>query len=251
MTDDELRAYVEAKRGRPLTMAERNIDLAGLNRDLNDGKEAIRQAVAAEQARQVKRWVRGGMRGSPRVRATPAIVKVLEELYAKGEEHGNAELRKAGYRAYAAAGESKRLKALKGQLTTLLGGLNQRLRRRTTELDLGTLSQNAIIDSLSRVPGALDVASRMISQSLYAGLGAAFDRASGQVDATDDETPGGGNGWEQTAIMDGGTCGPCADADGTTFDTWEEAQDTMPNGGPYVDCDGDQRCRCRLAPRPL
>lgn len=249
MTNDELRAYVEAKRGRPLSMAERNIDISALNRDLNDGKEKIRAAIADEQARQIRRWAAGGMRGSPRVRPTPAILKVLEELYAAGEKHGEAELRKAGYRGYAAAGGRKRLNALKAQLTTYLGSLNQRLRKKTTELDLGTLSRAAIVDSLSRVPGALDVASRMISQTVYAGLGAAFDRASGQVDA--EQGGGGGNGWEQTAVMDGGTCDPCAEADGTVYDTWEQAQDTMPDGGPYVDCDGETRCRCRLAPVPL
>lgn len=248
MNDDELRAYVEKKRGRPLSMAERNIDIAALNRDLNDGKEAIRKAIAEEQARQVRRWVRGGMRGSPRVRPTPALEKVLADLYAKGQEHGNAELRKAGYTAYAARGEGKRLTALRDQLKRLLGGLNQRLHRRTTELDLGTVSQAAVIDALSKVPGALDVASRMISSTVYAGLGDAFDKAADQVDST---AGGGGNGWEQTAVMDGGTCDPCGEADGTVYDTWEDAQATMPDGGPYVDCEGEERCRCRLAPVPL
>lgn len=247
MNDDELRAYVEAKRGRPLTLAEKNINLAGLNRDLNEGKQRLHDAIKAEQVRAVRHWARGTRRGTPRVRATPAITAVLLDLYAKGEEHGQAELRKAGYTAYAARGESGRLRALKAQLTTYLGGLNTRLERRTTELDLGSLSQAAIVDSLSRVPGALDVASRMISQTVYAGLGAAFDKAADQVDAS----PQGGNGWEQTAVMDDGTCDPCAEADGTTFDTWEEAQATMPDGGPYVDCDGETRCRCRLAPVPL
>lgn len=250
MTDDA-RAYVETRIGRTLTLAESNIDIAGLNADLEDGKQRLREAIEAEQAKQVRRWIGDNMKGfPPRVRVTPAMTDILADLYENGERHGNAELRKAGFTSYAEApGREPRLEKLKAMLTQFLGGLNQRLARTTTTLDLSALSTRAIADAMAKVPGALDVAGRMISSATYAGLGAAFDRAAPEVDVTVAGT--GGNGWEYTAVMDGGTCDPCSEADGTQYDTWDEAQADLPDGGPNPDCDGETRCRCRLAIVPL
>jgi hypothetical protein len=246
------RAAIELRRGRPLTLAERNIEIAQLNRDLNDGKHALRRAIEREQRRAVRRWVRSGFLGQPRIRVTPEMRGLLAELHDKGRRHGERELERAGYsnRRYASRRRPK-LTAAAAKLQQLLYPLNARLERAALGLDLGGLAQERIVGALAQVPGALDVAGRMVSGAMYGGLGEAFDRASEQVDAQPEPGQGGGNGWEYTAVMDDATCDPCASAEGTTYETWDEAQDDLPDGGPNPECDGEERCRCRLAPVPL
>jgi hypothetical protein len=46
-------------------------------------------------------------------------------------------------------------------------------------------------------------------------------------------------------VMDENTCGPCADIDGTEYDTLAEAEEDYPTGG-YVECEGGLRCRGTL-----
>lgn len=253
MNNAELAVYIEERRGRPLSLAERNIDLAGLTRDLNDGKQRLAVAIDLEKQRAIRRWVRGGYIGTPRVRVTAPIVQILSDLYDVGEQHGERELRAAGYAGYASKGEEKRarIKQVVAALTRLLGGLNSRVVNEALKLDLGSLSAAAIVKALETVPGALDAAGRIVSTGTYMGLGAAFDRASGQVDQSVIAGVQGGNGWERTEVMDNHTCNACAEGDGKQFATWGEAMYDMPNGGPSIDCYGQGRCRGRLAPVPL
>lgn len=247
-TTEELGRAIEIRRGRALSAAEKNIDIAGMQSALEDGKLALAAAIEDAQAAAVKRWQAAGHRGQIRVKVTPAMQKILDGLAQAGEEHGHAELRKAGYSGYSAKSRRRKLQKLLADLRTKLGGINFRLRKRSTELDLSTLSKGKIAEALAKVPGALDVAGRMVSSAMYQGLGAAFDQASGLVDQADG---GGGNGWEYTAVMDGGTCDPCAESDGTEYATFDDAEVDLPGGGPNPDCDGDGRCRCRIAPKPL
>lgn len=253
MNNDELAVWVEERRGRPLSLAERNIDLAGLTRDLNEGKEKLAAAIEREQARAARRWARNQFIGTPRVRINAEMRKILSDLYDLGERHGERELRAAGYAAYASKRDDKRrrMQPVLDLFARILGGLNGRLTNGALGLDLGSMSAKAIADALAKIPGALDAAGRIVSTGTYMGLGAAFDRAADLVDV--DGVPGaqGGNGWERTEVMDGGTCPPCAEGDGRQYDTWAAAQYDMPNGGPAIDCRGQGRCRGRLAPVPL
>lgn len=251
MTDAEVRAFIEKRRGRPLTLAEQNIDIATLNRELNEGKADLTAAIERAKMKAINEWIARGLLGPIHVAITPEIAKLLGRLYDAGRRHGEEELAKAGYREFAQRPTKRqKIDALKRQFTALLGGMNFRVNEEAAvQLELGTVTTNAIVDALSKIPGALDVAGRMTSPTVYAGLGAVFDVASDNVDA--DEAGGGGNGWEYTAVMDDGTCDVCAAADGTTYDTWEQAQDDLPDGGPNPDCFGGSRCRCRLAPVPL
>lgn len=138
------------------------------------------------------------------------------------------------------------LKGIRAKLEVGLSGLSQRLQAEADTIDLGDAATNAIINSLAEIPGALDIASRMVSGAMFQGIGATFDAAAPDIDAQ--AGGGGGNGWDYTAVMDGATCPTCEAWDGTHFDTWDEIagpDGPLPDGGPNPDCDGDGRCRCR------
>jgi hypothetical protein len=115
--------------------------------------------------------------------------------------------------------------------------ISVRTRDRAIEADLSGAALSEVMRAGSRVPGALDAASEIVSSAYYGGMGEVFDAHADQVD-----------GWEYTAIMDGGTCPECASRDGKTYESWTEAQVDMPNGGPNPRCHGRGRCRCRLVP---
>lgn len=248
--NDRLFAAIEKRRSRPVTAAERNIDIHGLQTEMEDGKARLVLAIEKGQRSAIRRWIRNAYIGEIQVLTTPSMLKILRELYEAGERHGNAELARAGYHGFAHPDrKALRMLELLHLLRSKLVTVTARLARRSTELDVGELTQYEIARALSKVPGALDVASRMVSTATYRGLGAAFDQAAGVVDQSPVGT--GGNGWEYTAIMDGGTCTECARRDGETYATWEEGTRALPDGGPNPFCFGDGRCRCRLAPAPL
>jgi hypothetical protein len=48
--------------------------------------------------------------------------------------------------------------------------------------------------------------------------------------------------YTASEINDANTCPPCAQVDGTEFDSLEAAEDAYANGG-FIDCDGELRCR--------
>jgi guanyl-specific ribonuclease Sa len=47
-------------------------------------------------------------------------------------------------------------------------------------------------------------------------------------------------------LLDSATCDPCAEIDGTNFDSLDEALTFYPDGGVYAQCDGGDRCRGTL-----
>ena len=51
--------------------------------------------------------------------------------------------------------------------------------------------------------------------------------------------------YTASELLDGNTCDPCSDVDGTFYASLEEAEVDYPSG-PYVDCDGGSRCRGTL-----
>lgn len=140
------------------------------------------------------------------------------------------------------------LRGIRAKLELKLSTLNVRLATETDSLDFTDVATGAIVDALVNIPGALDVASRMVSGTLFQGLGDTFDKHTDELDTQ--VGGGGGSGWEYTAVMDGATCDVCATWDGTTFDTWEEIagpSGPLPDGGPNEDCLGTDRCRCRAS----
>lgn len=47
-------------------------------------------------------------------------------------------------------------------------------------------------------------------------------------------------------LLDRNTCGPCADLDGTEYDTLEDGLMDYPGAGGYIGCEGGSRCRGTL-----
>lgn len=87
-------ASAEVRLGRQLTAAETRIDIVGLDRDLVAGKQALHEAVQAEQRRAVEAFARDG---TPiHLRVTDAMKAALADLYDAGSDHARAELEAAG-----------------------------------------------------------------------------------------------------------------------------------------------------------
>lgn len=226
----------EKRLGRKLTEAERRIDVLGIARALDHGKARLREEIEREKRQVIREHVAG--RYTPGLRMTASMVVALNDLYRAGVREALAELRAAGIdprRSYAADVPS--LDTAKGILQTRLGGISARATREAGEValrydvaEIGQTSMTRYIDRL--VPGALDAASRLVSVAYSAGREDIFSLNSQLVGA-----------WQQSAVMDAGTCGPCDEADGTVYDSWEECPPM-----PYPPCDGDTRCRCTLIP---
>jgi hypothetical protein len=87
-------AAAEQRLGRQLTVSEKRIDIVGIDRDLAAGKQALRQAVAAEQRRAAEAFARDG---TPiQLRVTAAMRKAISDLYDAGADHARRELEAAG-----------------------------------------------------------------------------------------------------------------------------------------------------------
>lgn len=258
MTGEASRDYLDATRrlveltiGRPLRHAEQVVDVFGLTRALDDAKERLHTAIEAEKGRAIRRMTGSGH--PVKLVMTRPMLTPLEQLYRLGKTEAYAELQRAGYQPVRAYTDPQPAEtdepALAEQAARLLSGLNGLSVRLQMEADArrvvleardrGSVAA-ALAEALLRVPGGKAIAAGLVSKTLFTGMGQTFEANASIV-----------NGWEQTAVLDGGTCGPCEAADGTEFDTWEDAQATMPDGGPYIDCDGGDRCRCRLAPKPM
>lgn len=84
----------ETRLGRTLSAGEKRIDIAGIDRDLKNGKKLLHEAILAEQKRAVRAWVEGG---TPiKLKITPEMEAALTDLYDAGVEHATAELEAAG-----------------------------------------------------------------------------------------------------------------------------------------------------------
>jgi hypothetical protein len=87
-------AAAERRLGRKLTVAEKRIDIVGIDRDLTTGKSALHNAVAAEQRRAAEQFARDG---TPiQLKVTPAMRTAINDLYDAGAGHAKAELEAAG-----------------------------------------------------------------------------------------------------------------------------------------------------------
>jgi hypothetical protein len=232
-------AYTERVVGRELRPAERVIDVIRIDRELNEAKDQVEQAIRAEMLKATRRWLRGAT-WRPHLTVTPAMRGPLRRLARFGRDEARAELARLGVRSHVAFDPDPSVPGLDELFDTIaagLPGLSLRIQQDLVAADLTDASTLAVARALLRVPGARDIASRVVSSALMDGMGAVFEDAGDLV-----------SGWEWSAVLDSGTCGPCDAGDGTQYRTWGEAQADLPNGGPAVVCDGGGRCRCRLVP---
>lgn len=228
-------AAQEQRLGRPLTDGERRVDVVEILAALEKGKQRLQRAIVKEQ-RRVAALAEKGHPGEMRI--TDEMVAAMNELHRTGVREARRELARAGVRARSyAAPRSQAIRRLINQLTGHLPSISVRVRRRSVQLQLAQESHRAILAQASRIPGALDAASRLVSSAMYSGMGDVFSASADLI-----------GGWTYSAVMDGGTCESCSSLDGTHYDTWEDIQDVLPDGGPNPDCDGGGRCRCRAVP---
>lgn len=233
-------SVVEQAVGRPLRQAEQAIDVARLDRALQQAKDAIDAEIQAEMLRATLRWRDLGV--PPRLRVTDAMLAPLRDLHDLGREEARLELGRLGYpaRSFARATEPapQGPDDLEAYIGRQLPAIAVQIEAELVDVDLSALA-DAIARALLRIPGGRDIASRVVSTALVGGLARTWDQVETDV-----------GGWEITAVLDAATCGPCNQNDGLRFRTRAQAYAFLPNGGPAVYCLGGGRCRCRLVPLP-
>jgi hypothetical protein len=235
------RANVERVIGRELRPAERPIDVLKLNAALERAKDELERAIRAEMLLATRRWLRSHLI-RPRLALTEQMRKPLLTLERIGREEARRELDRIGVpaRAHAAPNPHPRVAGVGEAVRTVeqgLPALGARIADGLVHADLADASSAAIARALLAVPGARDIASRVVSTALMSGMSLTFEQAGDLV-----------AGWEYTAVLDSSTCEECEPLDGEQFPTWEAIQEVLPNGGPNPLCLGGGRCRCRAVP---
>lgn len=235
--------------GRELHPAEQVIDIDGIDRVLTEAKERLTDAIEDEKARAIRRPRIGR---AAHLQLTEDMAQVLLELYVAGGEYALSEMAALGVstpvRAFAIWDEMPdRLLPLLRTIIAALTSLGVSVGREEAKLRFGSgdpvspLTETFLRLLEERVPGARDIASRVISTAFTAGLADMYERRTDLFPA-----------FRVTAVLDSATCAPCRHDDGREFDTPTEAAVVMANGGwgPNLRCLGDGRCRCRLVPLP-
>lgn len=234
----DLYAEAELRLGRELSHGERNIDIEKLDRDLAKGKQDLYEAIDKEKRRAITAYFR--YRKAVKLNITPAMKRVILSLYEKGQDHARRELRDLRALqqefAYKRKPPTKAMGTLDQHLGRLRGKVETKATAAAAEVDIGTSAYLTMLREVSRMPGALDVASRLVTVSMYDGMGEVFEGAN------DVHT------WIYSAVMDNKTCSVCGHYDGREFGSWEEIGLVLPGGGPNPQCYGHERCRCRAVP---
>lgn len=235
-------AAAELRLGRHLTVAERHIDIVALDRDLASGKENLYAAVEKEKRRAVRSHFNGGR--PVRLKVTTGMVSVLSGLYDKGTQHAKREIHaltgtRLTDREFAAKQDLGKLtKKLDGHLKEL--GKKVAVKAETlggASLGLDESARFVMTQQVAKMPGALNVASQMVSSAMYSGVGSVYSAEAGLFGS-----------WQYSAVMDNATCDVCAELDGAEYASWDDIQEVLPDGGPSPLCDGEGRCRCRVVP---
>jgi hypothetical protein len=232
---------IERSIGRKLREAEKVRDWIKIGSALDEAKEDLTDAIKAEQRRAVRRTVLTGKK-PVRLRFTDAMSKPLDRLRLLGQTEALAELRRAGYDT-----SSRQLVA---QLTpgpegaweyvrSELGHLSEKIEGHRVSLDVSGAAQAAVFDALYNVAGSRGIASKVVTTALDGGMAQTFSEFSDIVSS-----------WERTGAGDGNMCDQCEAHDGEEYATWEEAMDSLPDGGPDPECAGGGSCRCGLVPVP-
>lgn len=239
------RPLIEATIGRRLRKAEQVVDVFALTRALDDTKDLLHAAIRAEQRRKVRGAIRTGH--GIQLEVTRAMLTPLEKLYRLGAREAFAELQRAGYnpsRAYMDAEPSiPELGEVHAKLRSRLNGFAARLNLIGDEIRVQqhVSSDGSIADALAAAllnqPGGRSIAAALVSTTLFTGMAPTFEQNADLV-----------QGWEYSAVLDGGTCEECEPHDGEFFDTLDALFEVLPNFGPNPACLGEDRCRCRAVP---
>ncbi|HLE98977.1 MAG TPA: hypothetical protein VI540_03695 [Gaiellaceae bacterium] len=242
-------ALVESAVGRRLRQSERAIDVLLLHGALERAKNELDAAISEEMLRATRSWIRSAQPTPyPQLELTKEILAPLEELHALGLEEAMNELERAGYgfdeqtERFLAAPDplpGGGFESLQNTVRRGLLGIGIRISDDLVAVDLSAASSAMIGQALLNVPGARDLASRVVSTALYSGMGATFEENEDLVD-----------GFEYSAVLDAATCSECWPLDGTTYPSWAAIQEVLPGGGPNPACLGGGRCRCRAVPAP-
>ncbi len=226
---------------RELTEAEQAIDILKLDRALTRAKDELDKAIHREIARAVLATVELNL--PVFLNVTDRMLEPLNRLARIGRAEAWLELDRLGYQTQ---GRRRYIEERPTDPGDLLGYLARNLRQllpwvedELVHLDIGVLSQDAIARALLRVPGARDIASRVVSTALYAGMAETFEQNADLVEC-----------WQYTAILDSGTCAACFPLDGREYRSLLELFEHLPNFGPNPACLGGGRCRCRAVPCP-
>jgi hypothetical protein len=242
---EQARPLVERTIGRELRQAEHVVDVFLLNSALEQAKADLFKAIRAEQRRAVRRAVLSDSKLDMPIHFafTPAMAAPLDRLRALGKREARAEFARAGYDIPARsmiAEPTPGPEGPHGYVRNEIAALKVKIRKQRVSLEAGGAAQDAILAALYTVPGAMDIASRVVSTALNEGFSSTFSDLAGVV-----------KGWEYSAILDDGTCDECEGHDGEQYATWDDAMEVMPDGGPLPDCAGGGRCRCRIVPLGL
>ena len=236
-------SLVEALVGRPLRLAEQAIDVLRLDQALEHAKDALDLEIQAEMLRATAAWL-AGTAVRPILLITARMLDILDELRALGREEALLELERLGYQpgrrfAVDPLDPAPEGRDVIGYIRKGLAAIGVRIELGLVTADLADAAHDAIARALLAIPGARDLASRVISTALIDGLAQTWEANRDIV-----------SGWEYTAILDGGTCDACAPLDGTIYATLEELFVDLPDFGPNPECLGGGRCRCRAIPSP-
>ena len=229
------RPLVERSIGRELRHTERVVDVFKLTAALEKAKADLAKAIKAEQRRAVRAVILGGSR-KIKLKHTAAMREPLDRLHRLGQREALAELRRAGYDIPARSMVAEPIpgpEGYHGYVGNELVAFSVRLDKHRVELTSGGAVQNAVIGALYVVPGAMDIASRVVSTALDEGFSSTFSDLEDLA-----------SGWEYTAVLDDATCDACEGSDGEEYATWAEAEVMVPN----AECAGEGRCRCEIIP---
>jgi len=230
-------AVHERLAGRQLSEAEEAIDVALLDRSMSKAKDAVEQAIRAEVKAAAKAYP---VTETITLTVTDDMLDPLDRLRLLGKQEAWLELERLGYdvagRRYIDPGPDGP-EGLYGYLVRWLRALGIRIEDELVSLDIGSVAQAALIRAALQVPGARDIASRMVSTALIGGLAETFDTVADIVDE-----------WEYTSVLDGGTCDVCRPLNGSRYASLPALFDVLPNFGPNPRCLGGGRCRCRAVP---
>jgi hypothetical protein len=229
---------VERAIGRPLRPAEKVRDWIKIGGTLDQAKDDLAEAIRIEQRRAVRRAILRS--GEVVLSLTAAMTAPLAFLKAFGAREARAELRRAGYDVSARALVARPIPGPEGPTEYVraeLAALSVKIERERVVLEASGAAQEAVIGALYKVAGARGIASKVVTTAMNQGFASTFADFRDVV-----------SGWERTGAGDADMCDVCASEDGAQFDTWEEAMDSLPEGGPDPDCAGGGACRCELVP---
>lgn len=205
-------------------------------------------ALDREKRRAIHELAVHGGHAEP-LHVTPELEAVMGALVDAGRRHARAEIAAMGVELPTTFADPIRtptaatLRLLRRFAAVLDRGLNAiflRARDETIGLELGGIAQDKLAAAVEeKVPGTLDLASRIVSGLLDSGLAEVYEQAEEFFPC-----------WRYSAVLDSGTCVYCRALDGAEFESLAGLYTVLPNFGPNPLCLGDGRCRCRGVPCP-